>query len=48
MGPVIAQDAQSRIQELPGVSEAYVDIVFDPPWSQNMMSEAARLELGFF
>ena len=46
MGDVIAQDARSRIQTLPGVSEADVQVVFDPPWNQQMMSEAAKLELG--
>jgi len=47
MGPVLAEDVKRRIEDLPGVSEARVDVVFDPPWNQNMMSEAARLQLGF-
>jgi probable FeS assembly SUF system protein SufT len=46
MGDIIAQDAQSRIRSLPGVKEADVQVVFDPPWNQQMMSEAAKLELG--
>ena len=46
MGDVIAHDAKIRIQSLPGVEEADVQVVFDPPWSQEMMSEAAKLELG--
>ncbi len=46
MGEVIAYDAKSRIQTVPGVTEADVQIVFDPPWNQQMMSEAAKLELG--
>ena len=46
MGEVIAHDAKSRIQSLPGVKEADVQVVFDPPWNQQMMSEAAKLELG--
>jgi probable FeS assembly SUF system protein SufT len=46
MGEVIAQDAKSRIQSLPGVKEADVQVVFEPPWNQQMMSEAAKLELG--
>jgi probable FeS assembly SUF system protein SufT len=46
MGQVIASDAQRRIESLPGVTEAIVDVVFDPPWNQQMMSEAAKLELG--
>ena len=48
MGPVLAEDVRRRLEELPEVDEAAVDVVFDPPWNQNMMSEAARLELGFF
>lgn len=46
MGDVIAQDAKYRIESVPGVKEAIVEVVFDPPWSQTMMSEAAKLELG--
>ncbi len=47
MGPVLAEDVKRRIEDLTGVAEARVDIVFEPPWNQNMMSEAARLQLGF-
>lgn len=47
MGPVIAEDAKSRIEALPGVVEADVEVVFDPPWGPQMMSEAAKLELGW-
>jgi FeS assembly SUF system protein len=39
---------QERIAALPGVKSAKVDIVWDPPWSQERMSENAKLELGFF
>ncbi|MGH7790294.1 MAG: putative Fe-S cluster assembly protein SufT [Candidatus Binatia bacterium] len=46
MGDVIAHDAKSRIENLPGVTEADVQVVFDPPWNQQMMSEAAKLQLG--
>ena len=46
MGEIIAHDAKSRIQSLPGVKEADVQVVFEPPWNQQMMSEAAKLELG--
>lgn len=48
MGPVLAQDVKTRIEALPEVEKADVEIVFDPQWNQNMMSEAARLELGLF
>lgn len=47
MGEVIAADAKSRIESVRGVTEAEVEIVFDPPWNQSMMSEAAKLDLGF-
>jgi len=47
MGPVLAQDVKARIEDLPDVETADVEIVFDPPWNMNMMSEAARLQLGF-
>jgi probable FeS assembly SUF system protein SufT len=46
MGDVIAHDAKMRIDSIPGVAEADVQVVFDPPWNQQMMSEAAKLELG--
>jgi probable FeS assembly SUF system protein SufT len=48
MGDVLAQDVESKLEKLPDVAAAKVEIVFDPPWNQNMMSEAARLQLGFF
>ena len=47
MGPVLAQDVKTRVEEIEGIQEAFVDVVFDPPWNQNMMTEAARLQLGF-
>jgi probable FeS assembly SUF system protein SufT len=46
MGEIIAHDAKCRIENVPGVKEANVEVVFDPPWNQQMMSEAAKLELG--
>ena len=46
MGPVLAGDVQSKIEKLPGVKGANVDVVFDPVWDRSMMSEAARLQLG--
>jgi FeS assembly SUF system protein len=39
---------QERIAALPGVKSAKVELVWDPPWSQDRMSESAKLELGFF
>ena len=46
MGQIIAEEAKRLIEEAPGVAEADVEVVFEPPWSQQMMSEAARLQLG--
>ena len=46
MGGVIAGDAESKIRELPGVTDARVEVVWDPIWNQSMMSDAARLQLG--
>jgi len=46
MGGVIAGDAETKIRELPGVSDARVEVVWDPIWNQSMMSDAARLQLG--
>ncbi len=46
MGPAIAEDARSRVVTVPGVNEAQVDIVWDPPWHQDMISEAGKMELG--
>ena len=37
---------EQTVRSVPGVTEARVDLVWDPPWSREMMSEAARLELG--
>jgi probable FeS assembly SUF system protein SufT len=46
MGPVIAEDAKKNIEALAGVSHAQVDIVWDPPWTPHMISEAGRQKLG--
>ncbi len=46
MGPAIAQDAKYKIEQVPGVSEALVEIVWDPPWHQDMISEVGKMELG--
>jgi len=47
MGDVLKAEAEDKIRGVAGVSEAVVEIVWDPPWDQSRMSEAARLELGF-
>ena len=46
MGPAIAHDAQSKILSIDGVDEAEVQLVWDPPWNQSMISEAGRMKLG--
>lgn len=46
MGPVIAEDVKGKAIELPGVDDAEVEIVWDPPWNQDMMSEEGKMELG--
>lgn len=46
MGPMLAQDVQNRLLGLEGVDDVAVELVWDPPWNQAMMSEAARLQLG--
>ena len=40
-------EVEEKIRTVPGVTDVTVDITFDPPWDQSMMSEEARLELGF-
>ena len=46
MGDILAQDVRDKIEIIPTVMAANVDLVFDPPWNQSMMSEAAQLEAG--
>jgi probable FeS assembly SUF system protein SufT len=46
MGEVLVQDVRAKIELIPTVNKADVELVFDPPWSQSMMSEAARLQTG--
>ena len=46
MGTLIADEARDKLLTIPGVAEAEVKLVWDPPWSREMMSEAARLEMG--
>ena len=46
MGTAIADEAHRKIATIPGVKEVDVDLVWDPPWSREMMSEASRLEMG--
>jgi probable FeS assembly SUF system protein SufT len=47
MGNVLKADVESKLSRLPDVKGVNVEIVFDPPWSPALMSEAAKLQLGF-
>jgi len=46
MGPVIADDCKGKVLELAGIDHAEVEIVWDPPWTQDMISEEGKMELG--
>ena len=46
IGPVLVEDVRRAVLSVPGVADADVEIVFDPPWDPSRMSEAARLQLG--
>ena len=48
MGPVLVQDVEDRLKRVPFVEKVSVNLVFDPPWSRDLMSEEAQLELGLF
>ncbi len=47
MGNVLKADVESRLSRLPGVKEVHVEVVFDPQWHPGLMSDAAKLQLGF-
>jgi FeS assembly SUF system protein len=44
----IPQEARYKVKAIPGIKEAWVEIVWEPPWDKDRMSEAAKLQLGFF
>jgi probable FeS assembly SUF system protein SufT len=46
MGPMLAQDVQNKLLSLESVDDVNVELVWDPPWNQGMMTEAAKLQLG--
>ncbi|UAA40547.1 putative Fe-S cluster assembly protein SufT [Paraneptunicella aestuarii] len=48
MGPVLVSDVKYRVSKVPNVKNVKVELVFDPPWSKDMMSEEAQLEAGLF
>lgn len=46
MGPVLVGEVEEKIRQITGVVDVKVDLVFDPPWSRDMMSDEAKLQLG--
>ncbi|MBU3069807.1 putative Fe-S cluster assembly protein SufT [Aestuariicella sp. G3-2] len=48
MGPVLVGDVEYRVGKVPNVKAVSVELVFDPPWSRDMMTEEAQLEAGLF
>jgi probable FeS assembly SUF system protein SufT len=48
MGEVLVQDVKEKVERIPTVRVANVELVFDPPWDRAMMSEAARLQTGMY
>lgn len=48
MGPVLVSDVEYRTAKVPNVEAVSVELVFDPPWTREMMSEEAQLEAGLF
>jgi probable FeS assembly SUF system protein SufT len=48
MGEVLVEDVRAKVELVPTVIEADVELVFDPPWNQSMMTEGARLQVGMF
>src|SRR5690606_3122179 len=48
MGTLMCDEAREKLLKIPHVDQAKVELVFDPPWTRYMMSEAARLEMGMF
>jgi probable FeS assembly SUF system protein SufT len=48
MGDILVDDVKDKIERIPTVREARVELTFDPPWNQSMMSEEARLQTGMY
>jgi len=47
MGDILVGDVKAKVLQVPRVTETDVELVFDPPWTKDMMSEAAQLQTGF-
>jgi probable FeS assembly SUF system protein SufT len=48
MGEILVEDVRDKIRRIPTVRDVRVDLTFDPPWNQSMMSDVARLQTGMF
>ncbi|WP_339805930.1 putative Fe-S cluster assembly protein SufT [uncultured Marinobacter sp.] len=46
MGPVITEDVRRKVEHVPNVDKVTVDLTFDPPWNNDMLTDEAKLELG--
>jgi probable FeS assembly SUF system protein SufT len=46
MGDILVEDARTKLEMIPTITEAQIDLVFDPPWNQTMMSDEAKLQTG--
>ena len=44
---ILPGQVEQKIREVPGVTDVHVELTWDPPWDKSMMSDAAKLELGF-
>jgi FeS assembly SUF system protein len=45
---ILPGEVEQKVQNIPGVNAVNIDLIWDPPWNPSMMTEAARLQLGFF
>jgi len=48
MGPVLIEEVKDRVRQVPNLLDVEVALIFEPPWSRDMMTEEAQLELGVF
>ena len=46
MGPVITEDVKTKLEHVPNVDKVTVELTFDPPWNNDMLTDEAKLELG--
>ncbi len=46
MGDILVADIKAKLLKIPTIEDAQVELTFDPPWNQSMMSEAAQLQAG--